>query len=430
MNSPRPADWAEMPLESVCTVYDGPHATPTKMPDGPVFLGISCLSNGRIDLSDAAHLSEDDFARWTRRITPQPGDVVFSYETRLGEAALIPEGLRCCLGRRMGLLRPNRDRVEPRFLLYLYLSPSFQETLASRTVPGSTVDRISISEMPSFPISMPPLRVQRAIARILGSLDDKIELNQRMNETLEAMARAIFKSWFVDFDPVRAKMDGGQPAGMDPATAALFPETFEDSELGEIPKGWSVGTIGDVVTIHDSKRIPLSSRERAERKGTYRYYGATGILDWVDDYLFDGIYLLVGEDGSVIGSDDHPVVQYVWGQFWVSNHAHVLSPRPPVGTEQLLLFLNDLIIRPYVTGAVQPKLNQANLKSVPFVVADERVCSAFSRVVGPLYSLYRTNAEESLTLVAIRDALLPKLLSGEIRVSDDSRSLEGAPWAV
>src|SRR5581483_6359611 len=222
-------------------------------------LGISNLADGRLDLSAVEHLSEADFLRWTRRVTPQPNDVVFSYETRLGEAALIPEGLKCCLGRRMALLRPNRQRVIPRFLLYAFLGPQFQDTLRARTIHGSTVDRLPLNEFDSFPIEVPSLEEQQRIAEILGSLDDKIEVNRRMNETLEAMARAIFKSWFVDFDPVRAKAEGRQPAGMDAATAALFPSAFEDSPLGKIPKGWNCKPLPEVVELSPSRPLRKSA---------------------------------------------------------------------------------------------------------------------------------------------------------------------------
>ena len=198
--------WQEAALGELVEIYDGPHATPKKTDAGPIFLGISNLASGRLDLDKTEHLSEEDYMRWTHRVTPRPDDVVFSYETRLGEAALIPTDLRCCLGRRMGLLRPKGGRVDARFLLYAFLGTRFQETLRSRTIHGSTVDRIPLTEMGSFPIEVPrDIDEQRAIAHILGTLDDKIELNRRMNETLEEMARALFKSWFIDFDPVHAK---------------------------------------------------------------------------------------------------------------------------------------------------------------------------------------------------------------------------------
>ena len=189
-----------------------------------------------------------------------------------------------------------------------------------------------------------------------------------MNETLEEMARALFKSWFVDFDPVRAKIDGRWQRGQSlPGLPAdlydLFPDRLVPSELGQIPEGWTEGTAGDVIEIHDSKRIPLNSRQRAGRQGPYPYYGAAGIMDYVDDFLFDGVHVLIGEDGSVADVDGYPVIQYVWGQFWVNNHAHVLRGQHKVSNEHLYLLLRQLSITAYVTGAVQPKLSQKNLKA-------------------------------------------------------------------
>ncbi|MFO8013103.1 MAG: restriction endonuclease subunit S [Phycisphaerae bacterium] len=289
---------------------------------------------------------------------------------------------------------------------------------------GSAIPSTSRESFYHLPVRVPPLPEQKAIAHVLGTLDDKIALNRRMNETLEQVARALFKSWFVDFDPVRAKADGRE-SGLPPEIADLFPDSFEDSSLGPIPEGWEATCLGEVVQIHDSKRIPLSRRERAKRQGSYRYYGAAGILDYVDDYLFDGIYVLVGEDGSVVDDEDHPVVQYVWGRFWVNNHAHVLTGARGVSNEHLLLALRNTYIRPYVTGAVQPKLNQTNLKAVPFVIPDDDVCEAFNRCIQPLFARFRANHDESHTLAAIRDALLPKLLSGEIEIPEADSVFEG-----
>lgn len=150
------SSWQQVAIGQLAEIFDGPHATPAKTSNGPVFLGISNLARGRLDLATTEHLSEQDFERWTRRVEPSPGDVVFSYETRLGEAAIIPDGLRCCLGRRMGLLRARSGKVHKRFLLYAYLGPQFQEVLRSRTIHGSTVDRIPLADMPWFPIKIPP----------------------------------------------------------------------------------------------------------------------------------------------------------------------------------------------------------------------------------------------------------------------------------
>ncbi|MBK9447524.1 MAG: restriction endonuclease subunit S [Betaproteobacteria bacterium] len=239
-----------------------------------------------------------------------------------------------------------------------------------------------------------------------------------MNATLEAMARALFQSWFVDFDPVRAKLDGRQPIGLDEATAALFPASFHDSAVGHIPNGWRASHLGDVVEVFDSKRIPLSGREREQRKGPYPYHGAASVMDYIDDFLFDGVFALMGEDGSVINDDGCPVMQYVWGKFWVNNHAHVLRGKNGVCTEHVLLHLKNSNIAAFVTGAVQPKLNQGNMNRIPLTLPPPAIGEAFARTIGPLFEQIRANTDQSRTLATLRDMLLPKLLSGELSVSD------------
>jgi type I restriction enzyme, S subunit len=162
-----------MQIGNVAKVYDGPHATPKTVDAGPIFLGISALQDGRVNLGETRHVTPEDFRQWTRRVKPQPGDVVFSYETRLGQAAIIPEGLECCLGRRMALVRVDKKLVDPRFFVYQYISPPFREFLASKTVRGATVDRIPLKEFPSFPITLPHLAVQKRIADRLDSLQEE-----------------------------------------------------------------------------------------------------------------------------------------------------------------------------------------------------------------------------------------------------------------
>jgi len=204
----------------------------------------------------------------------------------------------------------------------------------------------------------------------------------------------------------------------------LFPDRLVDSELGEIPEGWRVGRLGEYIENFDSKRVPLSSREREKLRGIYPYYGAAGVVDYVNDYLFDDIYVLVGEDGLVVTESGHAITQYVWGKFWVNNHAHVLQGRHPVSTEQLYLYFAFESVAPYVTGAVQPKLSQGRMNTMPFLFAGEKVCLEFQRLIEPWFTTYRKCSGESRTLAALRDALLPKLIRGEIRVKDAERFLK------
>jgi len=297
--------------------------------------------------------------------------------------------------------------------LYLFYSLKYHRADFIQLATGGAQRNLSGTLIRNFAIRVPPLVEQHAIARILSSLDDKIELNRRMNETLEAIARAIFKSWFVDFDPVRAKAEGQVPVGMDSETAALFPDSFEETELGMVPKGWIVGKLGEYLSNFDSKRVPVSGAERSKRKGHYPYHGAAGIMDYIDDYLFDGIYVLIGEDGSVIQENGLAVTQYVWGKFWANNHAHVLQGKGAVSTEQLYLYFHFETVAPYITGAVQPKLSQGRMNEMPFLFAGDAICSAFAGLILPLFELLRANADCSTSLIALRDTLLPDLISGK-----------------
>jgi type I restriction enzyme S subunit len=164
--------------------------------------------------------------------------------------------------------------------------------------------------------------------------------------------------------------------------------------------------------------VPLSSAERQKRPGEIPYYGATGILDFIDTFLFEGCHVLVGEDGSVITPSGTPFVQYVWGQFWVSNHAHVLQGKGGISVEQLKLFLDRFQIATFVTGAVQPKLNQGNLKSIPFLVPPVQISDAFNRLVAPMFEEIRMLSDQTKSLVNIRSNLLPRLVSGDLRIPE------------
>jgi type I restriction enzyme S subunit len=163
--STRGEGWVERRLGDVGEIFDGPHATPKTIGSGPIFLGISALKDGDIDLSETRHISEEDFSQWTRRIVPKAGDFVFSYETRLGQAAIIPEGLRCCLGRRMGLIRFDKSIIDVSFFTYLYISPKGKEYLDTKVVSGATVDRYSIRDFPDFSFTIPDLTTQREITQ-------------------------------------------------------------------------------------------------------------------------------------------------------------------------------------------------------------------------------------------------------------------------
>ncbi len=415
--------WKEAVLGDVVRLLSG--GTPSKKREE--------YWNGAIPWVSARDMRQFRLRETTHHVTAE-GVANGTRQVPVGTILLLTRGMRllkelpvCVIERPMAF---NQDikallpkaRVDPSFLPYLVLGNK-QRLLNLVDLAGHGTGRINTDELRALDVRLPPTSEQRAIAHVLGTLDDKIELNRRTNETLETMARTLYKSWFVDFDPVRAKMEG-RDTGLPNHLARLFPNRLVDSELGKIPEDWEVSTLGNVIELHDRKRIPLNKRQRAERKGPYPYYGAAGIMDHVDGYLFDGVYVLMGEDGSVVDAHGCPVVQYVWGRFWVNNHAHVLKARDEISDDYLYLLLRQTNITAFVTGAVQPKLNQRNLKAIPLVLPSRSACRAFSDGIAALFGRMRHNTEENRTLAVLRDTLLPKLISGEIRVPEWGRKLE------
>jgi type I restriction enzyme S subunit len=270
------------------------------------------LSGGREPEGNYVFVSEktaDSLASCCLR----PGDIVFPHRGNIGEVGITPDdGRRYMLSTSLMKLSPDRARANPLFLMYFFKSSAGRAALlVNASQVGTPGIATPLKSLRGIQLSLPPLPVQNEIAATLSRLDDRITLLRETNATLEAIAQALFKSWFVDFDPVRAKQEGRAPEGMDEATAALFPDGFEESELGLVPMGWRYVSLRDVVEIFDSRRIPLSGQDRAKRRGPYPYFGAAALMDSIDDFIFDGIYLLIGEDGSVADEQGYPITQYV-----------------------------------------------------------------------------------------------------------------------
>jgi len=418
------SEWRDRPLEEICAFLNRGAAPSYVDREGLMVLNQKCVRDGRV-LLDQARRTDPAVKRISKERVLKPFDVLVNSTGvgtlgRVAQVLTLPEA--ATVDSHITIVRADPQKVFPRYLGFALRK--YQPEIEALAEGSTGQTELSRARLAKLRIALPPPLEQQAIACILGALDDKIELNRRMNRTLEDTARAIFKSWFVDFDPVRAKASGQKPPGLKPETAALFPNAFEDSGLGEIPRGWRVGQLGEIIDIHDSNRIPLSSRERQKRQGSYRYYGAAGIVDYVDDFLFDGIYVLVGEDGSVVTMACNPVVQYVWGKFWVNNHAHVLKAKGGVTDEHLLLLLQQVYVTPFVTGAVQPKLSQTNMKAIPVIHGSSEVNKEFGRVINPLYAKQRVLHDQIGSLVAVRDALLPKLISGDLVIAEAERIVE------
>ena len=358
--------------------------------------GIPVLNGSNLDgitLKDGSfrYITEEK-AESLKRANAHRGDIVITHRGTLGQIVYIPRNSkydRYVISQSQFRIRCN-EKVLPEYLVYYFHTPIGQAKLLSNASqvgvpalarPSTTFQQIEVE--------LPNLSIQKKTIGILRSLDDKIELNNKINENLERQAQALYKHY--------------------------FPYSIDD----ELPDGWRIGTAGEIIEIHDSKRIPLSSAERSKMgKRIYPYYGAASLMDFVDDYIFDGKYLLLGEDGTVVDNAGYPILQYVWGQFWVNNHAHILTGKLGFNVESLYMLFKQTPVKSIVTGAVQPKISQANLRSIQVIVPPEKLLIEYNCRVEPLFSLLRTNKEENKSLTVLRDTLLPKLISGEIDVSD------------
>lgn len=284
-----------------------------------------------------------------------------------------------------------RDGVCKRFLYYVLANDTFFD-YSMATSKGTKMPRGDKTAIMKYDVPDFTYEEQEKIAGILDALDRKIQLNAEINKNLEQQAKTLYKDWFFDFSPFSS-----------------------DSNL---PDGWRLGTVGDIIQFHDSKRVPLSGAERDKMAKVYPYYGATSLMDYVDNYLFDGIYLLLGEDGTVVDSLGFPILQYVYGQFWVNNHAHIITGKECFSVEELYLFFSLTNIKSIVTGAVQQKVSQHNLKKVPAIIPSKEALGAFDEIIQPIFAQIRNLRDENVNLSQLRDTLLPKLMSGELDVSD------------
>ena len=323
------------------------------------------------------------------------------------------------------IVRGNR-RADTRYLSYV-----LSQTDISGYLTGSTMPKLTQGNLNRLPVIAPPHAEQKAIAAVLGALDDKIELNRRMNATLEAMARALFQSWFVDFDPVRAKLDGRQPLNLDPATAALFPDSFQDSVLGHIPKGWRVEPVGEVVACVGGA-TPSTSEAKYWEGGTHHWTTPKDFSSLQAPILTDTERRLTDAGIAKISSGLLPA-----GTLLMSSRApvgYLAISAIPVAINQgfIAMKCNDRAsnyfmlnwcqqnmaeIEGRATGTTFAEISKQNFRPIPMVLPPKELMTAFNAQVAPHYAQITANLHQSRTLATLRDTLLPKLLSGELSVA-------------
>lgn len=353
----------------------------------PVIRGTNLAGASSFSADDYVYVSEAKAEELSRNLAI-PGDLVLTQRGTLGQVGIVPDGpfARYIISQSQMRLRCDTAKAVSRFLYYVFKSLSMVEQILSRAI-TTGVPHINLGILGDLELLLPPLAEQRGIAATLGALDDKIESNRRTSALSRGLARARY---------VQAC----------------------SGRTSSVP-------VGDVVTFHNSRRVPLSSLQRQAMPGEVPYYGATGVFGHVAKALFDQTLLLVGEDGSVVQQNGCPVTQYVWGPAWVNNHAHVLTGKG-ISTEVALLALERADIRPLITGAVQAKLSMGNLKRLLVAAPCGRGLQDLQEAVDPLFAIVRQRSDESRRLMALRDALLPELLSGRLRVPEAGEAVDQA----
>lgn len=382
--------WKEcpkVPLPSVLlTVVDNRGKTVPTAPSGHKLIATNCVRNENLYpvYEKIRYLSEETYRTWFRA-HPEPGDIIFVCKGTPGRVCLVPDPIDFCIAQDMVALRADPKIVYNKYLLAVLRSFQIQEQILSTSV-GDVIPHFKKSFFDQIMIPIPNMDIQKSIGDFYYTISEKTELNKKINDNLLWQAQALYKDRFIDLKPFNGKM----------------------------PPDWQLGTVSEIIELHDSKRIPLSSRERANLTKIYPYYGATSVMDYVDRYLFDGIYLLLGEDGTVVDDKGFPILQYVEGKFWVNNHAHIITGKNGFTVETLYLLFSLTNVRSIVTGAVQPKISQANLNNVSVVIPSKAELSTFNSIVQPIFSQIRNLRAESDRLTSTRDILLPRLMSGEI----------------
>lgn len=425
-------EWRTMTLrEASVTLIDCDHRTPPAALEGYPYVAIPQMQGGRIELSGARRISREHYLEWTRKAKPSPDDVVLSRRCNPGETAVAPPHAEFALGQNLVLLRADGTHIYPPFLRWLVRGPNWWEQISRFTNVGAVFDSLRCADVPNFEVRVPSLPEQRAIAHILGTLDAKIELNRKMSETLEAMARALFKSWFVDFDPVRAKAEG-HSTGLPQNVADLFPDSFQESVRGRIPTGWTFSPLPDVIDVNPPRALrkgtkapyldmanmptrghtPDSVVERAFNSGT-RFRNGDTLVARITPCL---------ENGKTSYVDFLGDGQIGWG----STEYIVLRPKPPLPPEFAYCLarsgeFRDFAIQSMTGSSGRQRVPAESLAHFHVPVVPESVAEEFGRTVAPLFSRASRAAVESRTLAALRDTLLPKLISGELRVKDAER---------
>ena len=415
-------------IKSICKVYDGPHATPKKTENGPIYLGIDAITeDGMLDPSQYAHLSEDDYVKWTKRVILQENDIVFSYEATLGRYALIPKDFYGCLGRRLAIVRNISDKINVKWLYYYFKSPEWTSFIKNQTVKGSTVDRISIESFPEYTVPLIPLEEQNKIVNVLEKIDRKISDNKEINDYLEEMAKTIYDYWFVQFD---FPDDNGNPYKSSGGKMI-------NTNGYVIPDGWKILKVKDVISnictgLNPRNNFKLGSGnikyitvKNLTTKGTLDFTGCDTIDESAHAIIHNRSDIKIGDIlfASIAPLGRCYLIQSAPTDWDINESVFSIRPNYSVMTSAYLYlyFMSDSFIK-YATssstGSIFKGIRINTLLDTVLCVPPMSVIKQFEDRLTSTLPLKAKNDEEIRSLTNLRDWLLPMLMNSQTAIED------------
>lgn len=430
------SDWETLSLRDAgVALIDCDHRTPKETESGYPYITIPQLSDGRIRADEARRISHADFVEWTKKLRPREHDVIVVRRCSSGDSAVVPRGLDCAIGQNLVVLRADGKSVLPPYLRWLVRGSEWWEEVRKYLNVGAVFDSLKCKDIPNFELPIPPLDDQTRISDLLNALDDRIDHNRALAANLEAIARALFKSWFVDFDPVRAKAAGEAPSGLAPDVAALFPDRFVNSELGEIPEGWDAATLEKVCSLNPEswtarkhpdqiEYVDLANVKAGdiENRASYSWdespSRARRVLrsgDTIVGTVRPGnrSFALIAENG-LTGSTGFAALRP--SSEWLREFVYLAAT-----SDDAIDRLTHL-----ADGAAYPAVRPDVVIATEAVIPDKDVLKQFSAILKPLFDRVAAARSEIAALSQLRDLLLPRLVSGKLRVEDAEAAMEAA----
>jgi type I restriction enzyme S subunit len=392
-----PEDWEVKKLYEVLDVRDGTHDSPKQKSEGIPLITSKNLKNGKIDLTEITYISEEDHLSISKRSKVDNGDIIFAMIGTIGNPVIIDLDYEFSI-KNVALLKFNKTIISNVLVKNLIDSSIVVNQFAQKRA-GGVQKFVSLGLIRNIEIPLPPLQEQQRIAEILSTTDAHIEKLDKTIEDYQLLKKGMMKKLL---------------------TEGIGHTEFKETEIGRIPKAWEVKNILEICDIHDSKRKPIKKGDRSEIGGNIPYYGASGIIDYVKDYIFDDELILFGEDGENLRSRNVPLVFRVNGKCWINNHAHVftIKDKKKDDVNFITAMLEAKDYSPFIVGSAQPKITQGDLKHIYIARPENQEQQYIAEILVTIDEKIVTLQNQRQDFIQLKKILMEKLLTGKIRTTE------------